>query len=127
MDKADIIIAEDDPILRDLYLRKFNKKRFEIRTAGNGQEALRMVQERAPQVLLLDINMPVMDGVEFLRQMPREKRNFRVIILTNHEEQLMRDQMKDMGVDGYFVKKDMTLDSLLEMTEGLLVQPVVTQ
>jgi len=122
MQKYDILIAEDDPVLRDLYLRKFDKKKFDVRIAENGQETLELIAEKHPSVLLLDINMPVMDGVEVLKKMPKAQRPFPVIILTNHEEQLMRDQMKEFGVDGYFVKKDMTLQSLLEMADGLLDQ-----
>jgi CheY-like chemotaxis protein len=122
MSSYDILIAEDDPVLRDLYIRKFDKKKFHIRTAENGEETLAQIAEKEPSVLLLDINMPVMDGVEVLKKIPKAKRAFPVIILTNHEEQLMRDQMKELGVEGYFVKKDMTLQSLLEMADGLLKQ-----
>ncbi|MDB4977869.1 MAG: two component transcriptional regulator, winged helix family [Candidatus Peribacteria bacterium] len=124
MDKYDIIIAEDDPVLRELYLRKFDKKHFNVRTAADGQEALNLIAASPPQVLLLDINMPVKDGIDVLKSLPKEQRSFSVIILTNHEEQIMKDQMNDLGVDGYFVKKDMTLQSLLEMADGLLNKSV---
>ncbi len=115
-----IIIAEDDTVLRDLYLRKFKTDVYEIRTAENGQEALDLIAKEAPELLLLDINMPVLDGFGVLEKLPRDKRGFPVIILTNFDDQANRDRGKALGVDDYFVKKDMTIKSLVEMVEKLL-------
>lgn len=79
-----------------------------------------MVTEQKPDLLLLDLNMPVLDGFGVLEKLPKEKRPFPVIIITNFEDQATRDKAKKLGVDGYFVKKDMTIKSLVEMVEGLL-------
>ncbi len=115
-----IIIAEDDTVLRDLYLRKFKTDIYDIRTASNGQEALDLVAKDKPDLMLLDINMPVMDGFGVLEKLPRASRSFPVIMLTNFDDQANRDRGKALGVDDYFVKKDMTIKSLVEMVERLL-------
>ena len=115
-----IIIAEDDTVLRDLYLRKFKTDTYDIRTASNGQEALDLVAKDKPDLMLLDINMPVMDGFGVLEKLPRANRSFPVIMLTNFDDQANRDRGKALGVDDYFVKKDMTIKSLVEMVEHLL-------
>ncbi|OGJ62920.1 hypothetical protein A3A67_00285 [Candidatus Peribacteria bacterium RIFCSPLOWO2_01_FULL_51_18] len=115
-----ILIAEDDSVLQDLYLRKFNKDAFEVRTASNGQEALDSIAKDVPDMLLLDINMPVMDGFEVLEKLPKDKRAFPVIVLTNFDDQANRERGKALQVDDYFVKKDMTIKTLVEMVERLL-------
>ncbi len=115
-----IIIAEDDAVLRDLYLRKFKTDTYDIRTACNGQEALDLAAKEKPDLMLLDINMPVMDGFGVLEKLPRANRGFLVIILTNFDEQANRDRCKALSIDDYFVKKDMTIKSLVEMVERLL-------
>lgn len=118
--KCNFLIAEDDPVLRDLYVRKFSNAEYQIRTAANGEEVISMVALQKPDLLLLDLNMPVLDGFGVLEKLPTDKRPFPVIIITNFEDQTTRDKAKKLGVDGYFVKKDMTIKSLVEMVEGLL-------
>ncbi len=115
-----ILIAEDDPVLRDVYVRKFSNENFSIRTAENGEQALKMLQENEPDVLLLDINMPLLDGYGVLDRFPKEKRSCKVIILTNFEDQENRRKAEKHGVDGYFVKKNMTIKSLYEMVQAAL-------
>lgn len=120
MGKHKILIAEDDAVLRDLYIRKFDTNQYEISTAADGQQALGMIQQGPPDLLLLDINMPVLDGFGVLAALPKDKRTFKVIILTNFGDQVNRQRGTEFGVDEYFVKKDMTIKSLLEMVERLL-------
>ncbi len=120
MAKGKIIIAEDDTVLRDLYLRKFSSDIYDVRTAANGQEALDLVAKDKPDLILLDINMPVLDGFGVLEKLPKAERSFKVIILTNFEDQANRDRGAALGIDDYFVKKDMTIKSRLGMVERLL-------
>jgi DNA-binding response OmpR family regulator len=117
-----ILVAEDDTVLRDLYLRKFDKTVYDIRTAGNGEEAIKLINEDKPDLLLLDINMPVLDGFGVLEKFPKEQRSFPIVLLTNFDDQANRDRGAKLGVDDYFVKKDMTIKSLLEMVQKLLKQ-----
>ncbi|MEQ1849713.1 MAG: response regulator [Candidatus Peribacteraceae bacterium] len=117
MAKFDILIAEDDTVLRDLYLRKMNREKYDVRTAENGQTALDMILTKAPNLLLLDINMPILDGFELLEKLPVDKRTFPVIILTNLADQFNRERGAKFNVADYFVKKDMTVKMLIEMIE----------
>lgn len=119
-----LLVAEDDTVLRDLYLRKFDRNVYDVRTAVNGQEALDLIREDKPDLLLLDINMPVIDGFGVLEQLPKISRPFPVIILTNFDDQANRERGKAYQVDDYFVKKDMTIKSLVEMVERLIKKPV---
>lgn len=121
MGKYKILIAEDDNVLRDLYLRKFTPDVFDIRTAVNGEETLQMIAETTPDLLLLDLKMPVLDGFGVLEKLPpKGERPFPVIVLTNFDDQVNRERGATFGVDDFFIKKDMTIKSLLEMVQRLL-------
>jgi DNA-binding response OmpR family regulator len=115
-----LIVAEDDTVLRDLYLRKFDKNVYDIRTAANGKEALDLISQDKPDLLILDINMPVLDGFGVLEQMRAQKLNFPVIILSNFDDQANLERGKSYNVSDYFVKKDMTIKALVEMVQNLL-------
>lgn len=117
-----ILIVEDDTVLRDLYIRKFDKAMYDVETAANGQEALDMIAKKTPDLVLLDLNMPVLDGFGMLEKLPKEKRPFPVIVLTNFDDQVNKDRGATFSVDGYFVKKDMTVKTLVQMVEKLLVK-----
>lgn len=120
MARGNILIAEDDSVLRNLYVKKFSIAGFSIRTAVDGEETIKAIQEQAPDILILDLHMPKVDGFAVLEKFPKENRKFPVIILTNFEEEKYKERGKALGADDYFVKKDMTIRSLLDMAERLL-------
>ena len=116
----DILIAEDDAVLRDVYLKKFTIGGYNIRTVENGQKALDAIKEKQPDILIIDLNMPVLDGFGVLEQFPRDKRTFPVIVLTNFGDEQSKQRGEELGADDYFIKSDMTIKTLLEMVENLL-------
>jgi len=120
MEKGIIVIAEDDPVLREIYHKKFSLNGYDIRTCKNGEEAIAAVQEKIPDILILDINMPVMDGFEVLSRFPKDQRPFPVIMLTNFGNESNRKRGDELGADDYFIKSDMTIRKLMEMVESLM-------
>lgn len=120
MAKGTVLIAEDDPVLRNLYVKKFTISGYTIRTAENGQQALDSLRnDGAPDVLVLDIHMPVMDGLQVLESLTKD-RPFPVIMLSNFSDDENQRKAKELGADDYFIKKDMTIKSLLEMVERVM-------
>jgi DNA-binding response OmpR family regulator len=115
--KPDILIAEDDPVLRNLYIKKFSVSGYPIRAVEDGEQAVKELTERFPDVLVLDIHMPKMDGFQVLEKYPPAVRSFPVIMLTNFADERSKERGKELGADDYFVKKDMTIKSLLEMVD----------
>lgn len=120
--KADILVAEDDPVLRNLYIKKFQVAGHPIRAVEDGEQALAEITQRPPQVLVLDIHMPKMDGFQVLEQLPIASRTFPVVMLTNFADEKSRERGKELGADDYFIKKDMTIKSLLDMVERVYEQ-----
>lgn len=117
MTKPDILIAEDDPVLRNLYIKKFSVAGYPIRAVEDGEQALKELEVRYPDVLVLDIHMPKMDGFQVLERFPKEKRAFPVVMLTNFADERSKERGRELGADDYFIKKDMTIKSLLEMVD----------
>ena len=115
-----ILIAEDDPVLREAYKRRFARTDYTVKLAANGEEAVEMIRAEAPSLLICDVMMPGKDGWWVLEQNPKEKRTFPVIMLTNLEDDATHDNCAKHGVDDYLVKKDMSLHTLVETTDKLL-------
>jgi len=120
MSTLDILIADDDAVLRNLYIKKFTTDGFTVRIAENGEQAVEEIKKKEPDLLLLDIHMPKMDGFQVMQMYPREKRHFSIIALTNFGDEESRAKGKELGADDYFVKKDMTIKALVEMTQKAL-------
>ncbi len=82
-----IAIIEDDALLSDMYAKKFKKDGFEVLTAFDGKEGLRLIREEKPDLVLLDIMMPEMNGLEVLKAVKddsdEEINSTPVILLTN--------------------------------------------
>ena len=76
--------------------------------------------EVAPDIMIIDLNMPVVDGFAVLEKFPKEKRKFPIIVLTNFGNEENRDRALKLGANEYFIKNEMTIRSLLEMVENLL-------
>jgi CheY-like chemotaxis protein len=112
-----ILIAEDDPVLREAYVRRFSRTSFKVMTAENGDQAVKMITKEVPDLLICDIMMPERDGIWVLEQFPKKTRAFPVIMLTNLEDDETLERCKKLGMDGYFVKRTMSLHSLVEMAE----------
>ncbi len=115
-----VLFAEDDAVLRDVYKRKFTAEGFDVVTAKDGVEAIAEIEKQAPAILLLDVNMPEVDGFGVLERFPKDKRNFPIVILTNYDQFALSDKGQKLGADGYFVKKDTTIRSLVTMVKDLL-------
>ena len=120
MPKADILIAEDDPVLREVYVKKFTLAGYTIRTAEDGEQTIDAIEKQEPDILILDINMPLIDGFGVLEKFPPADRRFPVIMLTNFGDEKNRERGDQLGADDYFIKSEMTIKSLLKMVETLL-------
>ncbi|MEI6755767.1 MAG: response regulator [bacterium] len=105
-----IAIIEDDQAISQMYRFKFEAEGYTVETAENGKLGLQLVESMKPDIILLDLMMPEMNGdamLEELRQKPWGK-TIKVIILTNMGEQEVPARVRELGVKVVILKADMT-------------------
>ena len=106
-DKIDLLIVDDHKIFRDglkLLLSHFSFV-GDILEASNGKEFLDIHDEVSPDIVLMDINMPVMGGIEATREALEKYPDLKVIVLTTFHDENYVEQMMIMGVEGYMLKR----------------------
>ena len=104
--KTKVMIADDHSLIREgiKQLLEFDGSIEVISEASNGVECLEKLEVLSPEVLLLDINMPHMNGIDVLKQLKEIKSDVKVLILTVHNELEYLLKAIDIGVDGYILK-----------------------
>lgn len=109
-EKTKIAIIEDDIAIVQMYQMKFEAEGYEVAFAEDGEKGLELIKEFQPNIVLLDLMMPIMDGEEVLKKLRKEKwgKEMKVIILTNMGESEAPKGMDKLGVEEYIVKSDLT-------------------
>ena len=120
MSTPNILIAEDDAVLREVYVKKFSISGFKIRAVKDGQEAIQAIEQESPDIVILDLNMPVMDGFAVLERYPRASRSYPIIILSNFGDTKNKERGLSLGADDFFIKSEMTIKTLLEKVMTLI-------
>lgn len=102
-----VMLADDHVLMREgiKQLLEFDGSIEVVAEASDGEECLSKMKTCNPQVLLLDINMPKMNGIEVLEEIKKQKLDVRVLILTVHNEVEYLLKAVDIGVDGYILKE----------------------
>ena len=101
--QIDILVVDDEEAIADIIKFNLQKQGYNIRTGHNGEEALDMIKEKTPDLLILDIMMPIKDGFEVLTELRKEYK-FPVIILTAKEDEADKIKGLELGADDYMVK-----------------------
>jgi two-component system NarL family response regulator len=101
-----IVIAEDQRLVRELMATLLARESDMevVGEASNGREALQVVHAASPDIVLLDIGLPEIDGVEVARTLRKEHTPARLIVLSIHTERRFVQEMLQIGVEGYIVK-----------------------
>ena len=117
-----IAIIEDDQAISHMYRIKFEAENFAVETADNGEVGLQLVHKMTPDIVLLDLMMPVMDGAQMLTKLRQTSwgKNVKVIILTNRGEQEIPAGVKELGVLAVILKADMTPRQVADLVKEQL-------
>jgi two-component system, response regulator len=119
-----VAIVEDDLAISQMYRIKFESEGYEVETAANGKLGLELVEKMKPNIILLDLMMPEMNGDEMLALMRKTAwgKSIKVVILTNVGEQEIPDDVKKLGVSAVILKADMTPRQVAELVKTTLAQ-----
>ncbi|MDD3679058.1 MAG: response regulator [Patescibacteria group bacterium] len=117
-----ILLAEDDIQLIDMYRRKFELEGFDVRFAEDGQQALDILADWKPDVALIDIMMPRVNGLDVLKYIKDRKDYSEVltIMLTNLGNESTAEEIYKLGATEYIVKADMTPLEVSEKVKELI-------
>lgn len=104
--KQHILIIEDDGFLASIYAQKLELEGFDVSTATNGEDGLKLVQKDAPDLVLLDLLMPRMDGFEVLERLKANEatKHIPVLVLSNLGQKDDVERCMKLGAAGYIIK-----------------------
>lgn len=121
-DKIKILLIEDDPFLLSMYNTKFEMENFKVVTADDGEKGLKLAQKEAPDIILLDIMLPKMDGFGVLRALRADEKMKRipVILLTNLSQKEKVKEGLALGADDYLIKAHFMPSEVVEKIKKLI-------
>ena len=120
MSAVRILLADDHTVVRQ-GLRKVLEERPEwevVAEAGDGREAIRLAEQHRPDVAILDIAMPLLNGIEATRQITRHVPETRVLVLSMHADEVYVTQILEAGAKGYLLKDSADVDLLTAVSEA---------
>lgn len=119
-----VAIIEDDQAISQMYRLKFEAEGYKVETAENGALGLGLAEKMRPNIILLDLMMPVMSGEEMLAKLRATDwgKDIKVIILTNRGEQEIPDEVKKLNVLAVILKADMTPRQVHELVKAKLAE-----
>lgn len=117
-----IAVVEDEPSICEMYRMKLSANGYEVKTAHDGKEGLELAENFKPDLILLDLMMPIMTGGEMLAKLRETEwgANVRVIILTNISRDEAPKELQFLHVDRYIVKAHHTPAQVLEIVDTIL-------
>ncbi|HSX30977.1 MAG TPA: response regulator [Candidatus Saccharimonadales bacterium] len=112
-----VLIIEDEQLLNDAYARVLSAANISLLRAYNGKEALGILKKNKPDIILLDLRMPVMDGIAFLKELKPKDRlpKTKIIVFSNYDDQHEIDEAFELGAMHYMLKAWATPDELIKL------------
>ncbi|PIZ46058.1 response regulator [candidate division WWE3 bacterium CG_4_9_14_3_um_filter_41_6] len=121
-DKERILIVEDDFFIRELYERQFTKEGYDVLVADDGAKGLVMASQEKPELILLDIMLPKLNGLDLLRTLKTkdETKSIPVILLTNLGQESVIKEGFELGAESYLIKSAYTPSQIIEEIKNFL-------
>ena len=119
-----IAIIEDDAMIAQMYQMKFELDGFFVEISNNGSDGLKMLDDFKPDLLLLDIQLPEISGIEVLKKL-RQKANFKnlpIILLTNSDRSEIPENSEPLKSANYIVKANLTPRQVVEKVKETLTK-----
>ena len=122
MEKKKILLVEDDPFISEMYSTKFEKQGYACEVAMTGKDGLAKAKESMPDVVLLDILIPEMDGFEVLSALKKDQATsaIPVMMLTNLGQKEDIEKGKALGAVSYIVKAHFTPQEVVDKVKSII-------
>lgn len=117
-----IAIIEDDAVISQMYRMKFESDGFDVQLASNGERGVALVEHFSPDIILMDLQMPEMDGATALAAIRKKDwgKDIPVIILTNLGEEEAPKNIRSLGIHSYIVKAELTPRQVVQRVKQAL-------
>lgn len=117
-----ILVVEDELAVRKALKERLEREGFKVSLAHNGVIGLKMAKEEHPDLILLDIIMPIMDGITMMEELRRDQwgRNAKIIILTNLSDAEKEAEARKSGVPDYLIKSNWTIEDVVHKVKSTL-------
>ena len=99
-----LLVVDDEKEICEFLKAFFEERSFNVRTATNGEDAIREIEKTKPQIVLLDVHMPGMDGIKALREIKQKFPTVKVIMVTAVETREKIEEAMRLGADNYITK-----------------------
>ena len=111
-----ILLIEDEEIIIDLLERKLKDQGYEVAVAKNGKQGLELMEKEKPDLILLDLIMPIMGGFEVLEEMNKsqELKKIPVVIISNSGQPVELDRARELGVKDWLIKTEFDPQEVLD-------------
>ena len=125
---AKVLVVEDDRFLISAYRAKLTKSGFEVQMASDGEEALVLLRDFLPDVILLDLVMPRKDGFATLAEIKQQSnlKNIPVIVASNLGQKEDIDKAMGLGAADFIIKSDLSMDDLVAKLEHMIANAKAT-
>jgi len=116
-----VLVVEDDAFIRDISTIKLTQHGYEVVAVVNGSDALKAFTEHSFSVMLLDVELPDMSGIEILKHVRAQEslKTLPVIVFSNRSEDSIKESFSKLEVLGYFVKASTEYDELFALIDNL--------
>ena len=115
-----VVLIEDDPVLVNVYKDMLVNREFKVTVASDGKVGLDIVREQKPEIVLLDMLMPGLNGLEFLREFePKKHPETKVIVFSNLSDPEQMKQTMELGAIKYVVKADLAFDDFIKLLRSV--------
>ncbi len=116
-----LIIEDDEPILK-LYETKLSKEGFDVSVARDGKEGIERAKNMKPEIIMLDLMMPIMNGFEAIKILKKDKdtKDIPVVFLSNYGEVSNITEGMNLGAEDYFIKAEHDPSDIIEIVKDVL-------
>lgn len=117
-----IMVADDDKFLVAVLKINLTKAHYEVLAVSDGEETMKALRTRMPDLLILDLIMPAKDGFEVIREMKADDalKDIKIVVLTNLSKEEEKQRVLSMGVSDYMVKGNISIDDIVKKVGNYL-------